>query len=1137
VSGERVRGEVENVEVGVGFAWEPTLHRDQRSRDARVPATTPPFRTTFPTAVLSTGRHPCVQWLPREKRDTSTAVDTACASTFAHNVRALTFVRGAGTPLLSAQGVGVTFAKWVGIALLVTTSAGPVSSQGEDEYEQIRRLLTAAHYADAEARARALVSALERKEPESLNLARALDLLVQSLVEGGKPADPAALPSATRAVALKEKVAGRDDPAVAVSLANLGLVLRRQGKLTDAAAAYERALRIREASLGPNHAEVARTLAALSALASNAGEFARARDLGDRAVRIAERTGDPIVEAVTANNLALALFQLNDYSGSRQRLEQALGAYERALGADHPEVGKTLSNLANVVGELGDLAEARRLYERSIAIQEKRQGPDHPDVALNVNNLGDIFFLVGDFESSAALFERALKVLEGAFGPQHTRVAMALGNLAQVRATQGQREEARALYSRALAIREKAVGPEHPSLVYTLTGFAELRAGLGERESARALFKRALAIAERGFGPDHPATALALQGLGDLQLDEGQLANAEQSIARALRIRSDLLGEDHPLVAESRTSLALVLAKTGRVDDALDAALTAERVAHSHVQITAQALAERQALSYAEHRVSGADVALSIIADQVERRGDDIRRTWDAVVRSRALVLEEMAWRQRLAATTSDATVLRLAHELAGSRQRLAGLLVRHAADPASRDRIERALAERDAAERALAEQSSDFRTEQAHARTGIAEAFSALPPRTALVAYVRFRRAPIAAVAGTGYEYLAFVVRSDSTNPVAIPLGRADAIDERIRRWRAAIATEIDAGRATLRAERVHRDLGAAVRRLVWDPVRRAAGEAARVFVVAAGPLHLVNLGALPNRDGKYLIESPQLIQYLSSERDIARPASAVGDGLLLVDNPTYQPRTANVPARGVLSAGRAAPDRCNGLGSLTFEPLPASAREGEAVAALWRSLNAGRGDAALVRLTGTAATEAQVRARIPGKRVVHFATHGFFLGAWCAPAAASALARHPLMLAGLALTGANKREARSAADDGMLLAEEIVALDLRGVEWAVLSACDTGTGVVAAGEELLGLRRAFQIAGARTVIVSLWPVDDETTRQWMDVVYRARFVEKTSTAYAIRTSTVKIIEARRARGQSTHPAHWGAFVAAGGA
>jgi CHAT domain-containing protein len=115
------------------------------------------------------------------------------------------------------------------------------------------------------------------------------------------------------------------------------------------------------------------------------------------------------------------------------------------------------------------------------------------------------------------------------------------------------------------------------------------------------------------------------------------------------------------------------------------------------------------------------------------------------------------------------------------------------------------------------------------------------------------------------------------------------------------------------------------------------------------------------------------------------------------------------------------------------------------------------------------------------------------------------------------------------------VLTAEEVAALNLSGVEWAVLSGCDTGAGELMAGEGVFGLRRAFQLAGARTVIMSLWPVEDQATRQWMTTLYRGRFFEKLSTADAVREAGLRMLRQRRAKGLSTHPFHWAAFVAAG--
>jgi CHAT domain-containing protein len=115
------------------------------------------------------------------------------------------------------------------------------------------------------------------------------------------------------------------------------------------------------------------------------------------------------------------------------------------------------------------------------------------------------------------------------------------------------------------------------------------------------------------------------------------------------------------------------------------------------------------------------------------------------------------------------------------------------------------------------------------------------------------------------------------------------------------------------------------------------------------------------------------------------------------------------------------------------------------------------------------------------------------------------------------------------------VLTAEEVASLNLRGVEWAVLSGCDTGAGEVRAGEGVMGLRRAFQVAGARTVIMSLWPVEDQTTGEWMRILYQGRLTKRLSTADAVRQASLAVLRQRRARGLSAHPFHWAAFVATG--
>jgi CHAT domain-containing protein len=140
------------------------------------------------------------------------------------------------------------------------------------------------------------------------------------------------------------------------------------------------------------------------------------------------------------------------------------------------------------------------------------------------------------------------------------------------------------------------------------------------------------------------------------------------------------------------------------------------------------------------------------------------------------------------------------------------------------------------------------------------------------------------------------------------------------------------------------------------------------------------------------------------------------------------------------------------------------------------------------------------------------------------------------PLLRSGLALAGANRRASSGALqDDGILTAEEVASLDLGGAELVVLSGCDTGNGEIRSGEGVLGLRRAFQVAGARNLVMSLWPVTDEGARSWMTALYQARFSRGSSTAGAVRDASLGQLRSRRKSGQSTHPFYWAGFISVG--
>jgi CHAT domain-containing protein len=287
-----------------------------------------------------------------------------------------------------------------------------------------------------------------------------------------------------------------------------------------------------------------------------------------------------------------------------------------------------------------------------------------------------------------------------------------------------------------------------------------------------------------------------------------------------------------------------------------------------------------------------------------------------------------------------------------------------------------------------------------------------------------------------------------------------------------------------------------------VWQPLDLPAATRT-VFLAPDGPLTALPWAALPGaKPGSVLVEDHLLAvvphgRFLLEQLLADKPAARDTDRLLAVGAVRYDKEPDAVegapesPGRGPETGGK----------RLTWKNLPATQQELEQVLAL-------AGKRTTVSLRGSEAGIGQLLRALPQARWAHLATHGFFadrtfrsaleLNEDDYKAARDAVRgvrerkvagmRSPLVLSGLVLAGANL----PGRDDGILTAEAFAGLDLSKLDLAVLSACETGLGDVAGGEGVYGLQRAFHLAGTRTVVASLWKVDDEATAVLMRLFYR---------------------------------------------
>jgi CHAT domain-containing protein len=1001
--------------------------------------------------------------------------------------------------------------------------SGAASTTGpQPNLDDVRRWNDVGRCAEAERTARSLLADAERAHgPESAEAAEILDELAVALRRGGKTADPEALEICERSLRIREQLFGAHDPRYATSLYNFGVLQLRRKDYRRALPVLEQCLEIRARTLGDRDPAVAQSLRSLGAVQHALGDFLESLALTERAFAIEQGLPDmPDADrALGMTDLANARYGVGDYAGAIPLLEGAIGLWERQPAPYWRGIADCCHLLGVVHSSMGDKQRGRRYLERALLLRETVAGVESTVTAVTLMSLGQVLGETGDFAAARSTYLRAVRIYEER-APHDPDLGWCRMKLAWLYLDAGDLARARDLLRQALREQAEALGPGHADTWLTLLGLARVAGQRGEADTARVYFERTVDVVISTSGPKHPDLGQTLLYYSSFHLDEGD-------------------------------SMA-----------AFNTALRATGINREHLRLTARGTAERQALLYTSWLKTGVDVAIAALSGTL-RAGDSdyVRRAWDAVIHTRAVVLDEVAERARIAGAAGELSDL--ARRLENARDRLANLLVRGPTGESAektRTLMDRAYEDVDRAERALAARSAAFRSEQGLAALGFEQVASALPPMVELVSFVGY--GPESA-----RSYGAFVLGRDR-KPRFVPLGPAKEIDRMIAHWRRLAGTPpVGVPRGLASADAACRSAGQGLRTRMWDPVASGLAGSGIVLVVPDGPIHLLNLAALPIDDGGYLAEFAA-IHYLSAERGIVAAGGAAprGVGLLALGGASFdgretpasrdsiQPTLASAPAASVPAAPvyRTALRGCETFRSFRFEPLPATTREVDEISQSWA-----RPEETVV-LKGRAAGEQSVKELLPGRRVAHFATHGFFLNDACSQAPDSTpagkrgiggISRTPasrpgrppeayrLQLSGLALAGANRRAvAKPEEEDGILTADEIASLDLSGLEWAVLSACDTGVGEVQSGEGVLGLRRAFEIAGARTLIMSLWPVEDRSTREWMGLLYEGRFRRGLETAEAVRQANLGVLKSRKAQGLSTHPFYWAAFVAAGG-
>ncbi len=893
-----------------------------------------------------------------------------------------------------------------------------------------------------------------RAEPSS-DLA-SMHQQVKALYKSGKDAEGIAL--AEKAVALSEQIHGAESPAICDSLYLLARGFTRTAQYSKAEPIYLRVQRIREKVLGAEHPETATAIYNLAWFYANMANYVKAEELFQHALEIRRKQfgEESQWSAECLNALAVLNENKGNYAQSEKLYQEALRIQRKVLGANHYATATTLNNLASLYWTLGDYEQAERDFTLALDIRKKAFGVEHPDTATSLNNLALLYRSMGDYARAESLFKKVLSIRRKILGPQHAFTVTSINHLGLLYADMGQDAKAEPLLALAMDLREKTMGPNHPDTTRSYNDLALLYDRPKKYSKAEPLFLKALEGRKQVLGLRHPETALSLASLARHYHLLGKLAEAEPLYRDALEIQRATLGADHPDTLRTLESLAYLESETGRGDPALEHAREVvagrERRFNSLFSFTS----EQQRLEL-QKTLNLTSLPASLGSAR------DITQT---LLRTKGLVLDSRLEDQLMTRASEDPELRALLDQLRDvSRRLMQGEPVTDdsGSDPAAREKLQE---QQNQLQSAIARKIGGVGVARRALGIGEEQVRAAIPPGAVLIELLRYNHH----LGKLQFEsrYGAVVMSSEGESKWIV-LGKAEEIENKIRLYQKYVRRNIK--QSTM--AKLLKDLG----HDFWGPIEKAIPSGTRVVIISPdGEWNFVSFATLLLRDDRFFAEKCA-IQYVSSGRDLLwrKPHQSESQEIAVFANPDFDGKTPR--------AGR-------GDDRMALGPLSGARREADFLVQ-----HAPRWGLTANALLGARASEAAL-GRLKSPRILHMATHGFFIAEDEFPRVK--FLQHPMQRSVLALAGAqttfdawNHGRIPATENDGVLTAEEVADLDLKNTWLVVLSACDTGSGEALAGEGVLGLRRGFIQAGTENLLMTLWPVGDVATFQIIQDFY----------------------------------------------
>lgn len=829
-------------------------------------------------------------------------------------------------------------------------------------------------------------------------------------------------------------------------------------------------------------------------------------------------------------------YNLGDWQTALKYLLQVKKMKEKDLRERDPQYASLLSDIGSAYREAGDFQNALKYTMKSLEIRQQildyHIAIKHPDVTLgdsyrdaisrSYNNLGIIYSGMGDYKTAFKYYSLALEIMKqkSIQTDEDISYATSVDNLGGCYQNLEDYKNAIVCYKKAMEIRKRLQGEEHPDYAYSLSHIGTIYRLMKDYQNSLKYHTQALEIRKKVFGTKHPDYSSSLAHLGNIYDDMGDYQNALKYHKQAMEIYKKVYGEKHTYYAVSLSNIGFVYNNMGDYQNAIKTNKLATEIHKDNLIRNFSFMTAHEREAYWNEMN---DLFTRNIQYMSHLPNDTMATTtaYNTEIIAKGLLLASEINIANVIMESGNQSLIDEFENLKDMHLQLNKELERPVDERVYNcDSLEDEIKK---IERHVMESCKEFGDVTNFLKIDWKTIQNSMKNNDVAIEFANYKESDTT-------KFVALVLTKDMNAPVYVPLFTENEI-KKLQRGVAPSKQEEqkeDENRGAFgissKRQGIYESTG--LYNILWKPLEKYFPENPRIYFAPSGMLHQVAIEYAPTGDGK-LISDKYEIYRVSSTRFLAldympkQMKSTVLYGGVYYDSDTttmkkeskrYSTRNTGYSSFAAFNAGEE-------RGSLNY--LPGTKTEVEDIIGKLK-----KNKIKTTLYEGSQANEESFKA-LSGSDIttLHIATHGFFL-----PTDEKLPGDQALIQSGLLLSGANyawqNLPLPENIEDGVLTAKEISFMDLRKTDLVVLSACQTALGEIT-GEGVFGLQRGFKKAGARTIIMSLWPVDDNATLLMMTEFYNNLTSGKTKReAFNAAQNVVK-----KTKGFE-NPRYWAAFI-----